>query len=111
MELGQLLDALRQHVVELDKVEFLVPRPELSDSGPKLPNGQPSETLCLSEGGPALGIREPDAHGTIGPIPERGGTGGACFGHDQRDDGGGVEVRDHRRWSAMRSETVPVPLI
>ena len=74
--------APRHHVVELDEVEFLVPRLELSNGGPELANRQPSETLCLSEGGPALGIHEPDAHGTIGSIPERGGTGGAGFGHD-----------------------------
>jgi len=72
----------RQHVVQLDEVELLVPRLELKDSGPELANRQPSETLCLSEGSPTLGINEPGADDPIGFIPEGGGTGRACFGHE-----------------------------
>ncbi len=56
MSLGELSGAARQHVVEVDEVELLVPRLELTDGGPELATCQPAETLCLSEGSPCLGV-------------------------------------------------------
>ncbi len=111
IQLGEMPGAPGKHLVELDNVDLLVFGLELSDRGSELPSGQPSETMGLGQSCATLGIDEADTHRPVGFIPESGGPGGPRLGHEQRDDGGGVEVRDHRRWSATRSETVPVPLI
>lgn len=82
MQLGEMPGAARQPVVDLDEVELLAPRLELSGRGPELPHCQPPQTLGLPQRSSTLRIEEPDAHGPVGSVPECGGAAGAWFGHE-----------------------------
>src|SRR5262249_59717218 len=60
------------------------------------------------QGGGGLDVEQRGGDHRVGGAPQPPAERAARLGDEQRHEGGGVEVADHRRWSATRSLTVPV---
>lgn len=87
MGFGKVSGASSQLVVDLDDIELLESCVQLMHRFSKLASGEPSETVCLSEGCAALGVDKPDAHNPVSSIPQQCSTSGAGLDDEQRNDG------------------------
>src|SRR3546814_4372777 len=70
----------------------------------------PIDASSLGESGPGLHVGQSNAHQALGLVPDLAGCGRADLIDEQRDDRRCVEVGDHRRCSATRSDTGPAVL-
>lgn len=97
VRLRELSGAERELFIDLDEVELVVALAELLDGRSKLAGGQPSEAVSLGESGPAFRVHETSADHAICCVPQLRDTRRAGLGNEQGNDGGRVEVGDHRR--------------
>jgi len=94
---------------DLDDLHISPERLQRPSAGAKGPGGEPAHASRLSQPRPRLRVQQP-ARGhlvSIGPGPNC--DDGARLRDDQFQEGGCVEVDDHRLWSGTRSLTVASP--
>ncbi len=79
---GEVPCPSREVIVDLDEIELPEPGIEHAGSLAKLAGSQPSEPVCLSKRGPALGIQKTCADDPIGAVPQGRGPDGTSFGDE-----------------------------
>jgi hypothetical protein len=83
MKFGQLTSPTSERIIELDKIDLLEHRVEVSDGVAEMPRGDAAKSLGLSESSACLRVDQPHAHNPIRAVPEQRGTGGAGLGDQQ----------------------------
>lgn len=95
--LGEVAGPSDQALVHVQAVDLRVQGVGILCEPRQLARRDPAHPLRLSECSPSFGIDEPNGDEVIGLVPEPSGSFGARLLEKQWDEGGRIEVCDHRR--------------
>ena len=109
--LGEVAGPLHERLIDIDEVQLFEELLKLCGEPASLRRRHPAGSLRLGKRGTCLDVGEANGDESIGREPLGSGSLRADLLDEQRHNGRGVEVRDQRRCSATRSDTLPFVLI